>query len=121
VVLNLLNEFWDKVFIEFFYISILTAILLQTLLQITISIEHRVAEHFKFKPHFKHKVMRVFSTWAILFISKLIILKAISFSFGHSVTFGGPDHTRGLLIFIIVVIVIIATEQLFASIYKRLG
>ena len=32
VVLNLLNEFWDKVYIEYFYISVLTAVLLQAFL-----------------------------------------------------------------------------------------
>ena len=121
VVLNLLNEFWDKVFIEYFYISVLTAVLLQAFLQATIAIEHRVENYFKPKPHLKHKVLSIISRWAVLFISKLVILEAISRVFGHSVTFGGIEHIHGILIFITVVVAIIAAEQLFATIYKRLG
>lgn len=121
VVLNLLNEFWDKVFIEYFYISVLTAILLQAFLQATIAIEHRVESYFKPKPHFKHKVLSLLSRWAVLFISKLIILESISRIFGHSVTFGGIEHIHGILIFITVVVAIVASEQLFATIYKSLA
>ena len=46
-VLNLFNEYWSNVFIESFSISLLTALLLQVLLQATIAIEHRVANIFK--------------------------------------------------------------------------
>ena len=48
-VLNLFNEYWDYVFIEFFTISLFAAMLLQFLLQVTIIIEHRVANYFKSK------------------------------------------------------------------------
>jgi hypothetical protein len=48
-----------------------------------------------------------------------VILEAISFSFGDSVAFGGPVH--GLVAFIVVVIVIIAAEQLVTRIYRSLG
>lgn len=121
VVLNLLNEFWDKVFIEYFYISVLTAILLQAFLQATFAIEGRVESYFKPKLHIKHKVLSILSRWLVLVISKLVILEAISRVFGHSVTFGGIEHVHGILIFITVVVAIIATEQLFAMIYKSLG
>ena len=61
-VLNLFNEYWDFVYIEFFTISLLTAVLLQILLQVTIAIEHRVAGYFKSKTGLRAKVLRVLST-----------------------------------------------------------
>ena len=121
VVLNLLNEFWDKVFIEYFYISILTAVLLQGFLQITFAIENRVHAHFKPKQETKHKILGLLSRWAVLVISKLVILESISRIFGHSVTFGGIEHTHGIIIFVTVVAAIIAAEQLFALIFRSLG
>ena len=63
-VLNLFNEYWDYVFIEFFTISLFAAILLQFLLQVTIAIEHRVANYFKKKAGLRPRVMRGLSTWA---------------------------------------------------------
>ena len=42
---------------------------------------------------------RVFTTWLILFVSKLIILQAISLAFGDSVIFSGALH--GMAAFII--------------------
>ena len=119
VVLNLFNEFLDYVFIEFFSISLLAALLLQILLQVTIAIEHRVAEFFKDKPGARAKILRGLSTWAILFGSKLAILEAINISFGDSIVFGGPVH--GVIAFIIVVIAIIIAEQFMSWVYKSLA
>jgi len=118
-VLNLFNEYWDYVLIEFFTISLFAAILLQFLLQVTIAIEHRVANYFKKKAGLRPRIMRGLSTWAILFASKLAILEAINFSFGDSVTFSGPFH--GLVAFIIVVIAIIIAEKTFSWIYESLA
>jgi len=118
-VLNLFNEYWDYVFIEFFTISLFAAILLQFLLQVTIAIEHRVANYFKKKAGVRPRIMRGLSTWAILFGSKLAILEAINFSFGDSVIFSGPVH--GLVAFIIVVIAIIIAEQTISWIYESLA
>lgn len=118
-VLNLFNEYWDIVFIEYFSTSLLAAILLQVLLQITMVIEHRVANYFKEKSGLKAKVLRGLSTWAVLFGSKLVILEAINISFGNSVLFSGPIH--GLVAFIIVVIGIIIAEQIMLWIYRSLA
>jgi len=118
-VINLFNEFWDFVYIEIFSISLLTAVLLQVLLQITIAIEHMVSEFFKQKTGLSFKVMQVLTIWAILFISKLIILEAINYAFGDSVVFSGPVH--GLVAFIVVIIVMIIIEQLFTKIYRSLA
>ena len=119
VVLNFFNEYWDLVFIEFFSISLLAAILLQVLLQITMTIEHRIANYFKQKPGTSALIMRGLSTWFIIFSSKFIILWAIHICFGDSVLFHGPIH--GLVAFFAVVIAIIVTEQIFFKIYRSLG
>ncbi len=118
-VLNLFNEFWDYVYISSFSISLLAAILLQTLLQLTIAIEHRVASYFNKNPGLRARILRVLSAWAILFISKLVILEVINFSFGADVLFSGPIH--GVVAFIIVVIAIIVAEQTFAWIYRSMA
>lgn len=119
VVLGLFNEYWDLVFIELFSVTLLTAALLQLLLQLTMAIEHKVANFFSQMQGVKAKVFRGMSTWAILFVSKLIILKAISFAFGASVVFSGPVH--GLVAFIVVIVVIIIAEQLFNKVYRALA
>jgi hypothetical protein len=49
------------VYIEYFSISLLAAILLQLLLQITIKIEHHVVSFFKNKPGAAVKVLRLLS------------------------------------------------------------
>jgi hypothetical protein len=48
-ILNLFNEYWDYVTLSSFSISLVAAILLQLLLQITLNIEHKVAAYFKRK------------------------------------------------------------------------
>jgi hypothetical protein len=118
-VINLFNEYWSNVSIDGFSVSLLTALLLQVLLQATIFVEHRVANIFKGAANVKAKVLRVLSTWAILFISKLVILGAINIAFGDSVLFGGPLH--GLVAFIVVVIAIIIAEQVFLRVYRLLA
>ena len=118
-VLNIFNEYWDYVIIDTFSISFLTAVLLQLLLQVTIVIEHRIASYFKSKSGLRPKILRLFSSWIVLFISKLIILEAINFTFGSHVLFSGPIH--GLVAFIIVVIAILVAEQFIIRIYKSLA
>lgn len=119
VVLGLFNQYWDLVFIESFSITLLTAALLQLLLQLTLAIEHKVAHYFSKMEGVKAKILRGLSTWAILFVSKLIILKAISFAFGSSVVFSGAVH--GLVAFIAVIVAIIVAEQCFNKMYRVLG
>lgn len=118
-VLNLFNQYWDNVYIDNFTTSLLVAILLQILLQITVKIEHHVASYFKAKEGSKAKIQRAISTWAILFVSKLIILKAIDLLFHDNIIFSGMVH--GLVTFIVVVITIIAAEQLIIKINALLG
>jgi len=118
-VLGLFNQYWSLVYIESFSTALLAAMLLQVLLQITIAVEHRVANNFKDKPGAQAKIQRFLAAWAILFGSKLAILEAINLSFGNSVSFIGPVH--GLVAFIVVVLGIIFAEQLFSRIYRSLA
>ena len=118
-VLNLFDQYWDHVHIESFSVSLLAAALLQFLLQLTIALEHNVAEYFKKKDGLKHRIARGLSTWAILFISKLVILQAINFSFGDSVLFTGRVH--GLIAFIIVIIAMVIAEQSITKAYRALA
>ena len=118
VVLGFFNQYWDYVFIETFTIALLAAMLLQFLLQVAIKIEHYVADLLERKG-FTSKAHRAISAWAVLFVSKLVILEAINLSFGDSVEFSGPIN--GVVAFLTVVIVIIIAEQLIAWIYRSLA
>ncbi len=119
LVLNFFDEYWDNVVIESFTISVLVAILLQILLKFTIKIEHIVADYFNSKSGKFMKFMRYFSAWALLFISKLIILEAINKGFGDAVQFKGAWH--GVIAFIVVVMVMLVAEMFAAGINKKLG
>ena len=120
VVLGLFNQYWDLVFIETFTIAMFTAMLLQFLMQVAMKIEHMAADYFfGGKTGTRVKVMRGVSAWAIIFVSKLVILEAISLSFGDSVVFSGPMH--GVVSFIVVVTGIIIAEQAVMWIYRSLG
>lgn len=111
VVLNLIAEHWDKVYVSTFTVSLFAAILLQVLLKLTLELEHKVAGYFKQKSGHSAKVMRVLSTWTVLLVSKLIMLKAIDLIFGERLMFHGPRH---ILVFIAVVVAILAAEELVA-------
>jgi len=120
VVLGFFNQYWDLVFIETFTIAVFAAMLLQFMMQVAIKIEHIAADYFFEGKSGTHiKVMRGVSAWAIIFVSKLVILKALSIAFGDSVVFSGPVH--GVVSFIVVVLVIIIAEQAVMWIYRALG
>ncbi len=119
MVLGLFNEFWEYVVIDSFSIALIAALLLQVLLKLTLVLEHKVAAYFNKKTGTLPKVMRFLSAWAILFVSKLIILEAINYAFGDHVLFLGPYH--GIIAFIVVVIAILVAEGIISKIYKSLA
>lgn len=118
-VLNLFDEFWALVTIDPFSVSVLAAILLQVLLRATLMLEHRVAAYFNTKTGSLARFMRYFTAWLILFGSKFVMLGAIDFAFGDDVLFTGPLH--GVVSFIVVVMVMLAAEEITVRIYRRLG
>jgi hypothetical protein len=119
VVLGLFNEYWEYVILDSFSIALVAALLLQVLLKLTLIIEHKVATYFNKKSGVMPKVMRFISAWAILFVSKLLILEVINYAFGEHVQFLGPWH--GVVAFIVVVIGILVAEGIVRKIYKALA
>ena len=119
VVLNLFVEYWDKVHIDSFSISLLAAVLLQVLLQLTLKLEHGVAGYFKSKTGAVFKFLRYFTAWLILFGSKFVILYALHVAFGDAVQFSGPAH--GVVAFIAVIVAMLAVEELILRFYRRLA
>jgi len=118
-VLGFFNQYWEYVFIETFTIALLTAVLLQFMMQGALHLEHLAAHFFETKMGITSKAFRGISAWMIIFVSKLVILEAINLFFGDSVVFSGPIH--GVLAFIIVVIVMVIAEQSVSWIYRSLG
>jgi len=118
VVLNLFSEHWHYVSVDSFTLSLFAAVLLQALLKLTLVIESRVADYFNSKEGTLARVMRFVSAWAILFLSKFVILGAVYFTFGDSIAFSGPVH--GVIAFIVVVVVMLAAEEVMVRFYRGL-
>ena len=119
VVLNLFNEYWDRVWIATFTLSLLAAVLLQALLKATIALEHQVAVFFQNRPGALNTFLRFFGAWFVLFISKFVILEALSFVFGDSVRFEGAFH--GLVTLIIVITTMLIVEEAIVRMFRKLG
>jgi hypothetical protein len=118
VVLNLFDEYWSYVTIDSFTVSLIAALLLQVLLQLTLVLEHKVAAYFNAKAGAAAKTMRIFCAWLILFLSKFVILEALYFFLGDNIVFGGP--LNGVVALIAVVIAILAAEEAIIRFYRKL-
>jgi hypothetical protein len=118
-VINLFVEYWEHVSIDSFTISILAAILLQVLLKATLALEHRIALFFNRMSGAFARFLRLFCAWLVLFGSKFVMLGAINFAFGDLVLFTGPVH--GVVAFIVVIIAMLAAEELIVRFYRRLA
>ena len=111
VVLNVFVEYMDAIVIDSFTISIFTAVVLKILLDILTSVEHRVSHFFsKF-----HKVLGFLSMWAVLFLSKFVILEVIDIIFGDHVELGK------LLDVILLVLALMISRVLVQKAYDSLG
>ena len=113
-VLNLFVEYWDKIVIDSFTISLLAAVMLQIFLTLTVLLERRIANYFKAQSGKGAKVKRFFATWVLLAGSKFLILVAFDVVFGEHVEFGG------IIPFVVVVIGIVATESIITGISRAL-
>lgn len=82
-VLNLFEEYNPMVVIDSFTLSIFTAILLKLLLELILTLEHKISDVFK-----ANKVLRIFFVWLILFSSKFLILEFVNLVFGEHVALG---------------------------------
>jgi hypothetical protein len=119
VVLNLFNEYSDKVSIHSFTVSLLAAVLLQALLKATIALEHQVAVFFEDRPGALNTFLRFFGAWLVLFGSKFVILEALSFAFGDGVRFEGALH--GLVWLIVVVVTMLVAEEVIVRLFRKIG
>lgn len=114
VVLNLFVEFNGGVVIDSFTISIFTAVLLKALLALIIGFEHRVKGLFDAREGAVFGVAGVVATFAILFLSKFVILEAVDIVFGDEVELGG------LLNVIFLVVCLIGARMTLEAIFRRL-
>jgi len=118
-VLNLFDEYWTRVVVDSFTVSILAAILLQALLKATLALEHRVARYFSGRTGFTARFLRFLCAWLILFGSKFVMLEILDIAFGDSIEFTGPAH--GIVAFIAVVVGMLVAEELAVRVYRRLA
>ena len=110
IVLNLFVEYNTKIIIDSFTISIFTAILLKILLEIILTLEHKVSTVFK-----PYKVLRIFLVWLILFGSKFLILEVVDIVFGEHVELGKFVDV------IVLVIALMVAREIVQWIYLGLG
>lgn len=119
IVLGLLSQYWSQVSIANFSSGLIAAVLLQLMLQITVVSEHYAAKPFTGKTGSIWLAARLFTTWLILFVSKLIMLWAVGWVLGDDIIFLGAVH--GALAFIVTVIAMVVLEMLMFSLYGWLG
>jgi hypothetical protein len=117
-VLNLFAEYWDKVILTSFGVSLFIAFTLQVLLKLTLVLEDKISFYIKSNESLNKKASRIFVIWLILFISKLVILGILELFFSDSLIFEGIYH--GVITFIIVVAAILAAEYILSRIFHAL-
>jgi hypothetical protein len=115
VVLNLFVEFWDKVIIDSFVLSLLTAILLQLLLKLVLRLEQKSTAFFNARPGGFNKFMRWIAAWVLVFGSKFVMLWSVDVIFGDHVELGG------IVPFYVVIFSIIIAEYVITKIYYQLA
>jgi hypothetical protein len=117
-VLNLFAQHSRLVELTDFSTSLVAAVLLQLLLQATLTLEHHVAGYFTPRDGALWTFLRFFSAWLILFGSKFVMLGVIDRVLGERLHFAGPMH--GVIAFIVVIVAMLAAEELLARLYRRL-
>jgi hypothetical protein len=118
-VINLFDEYASNYFhISSFTASIVMAVILQILLVITIKIEHKIADFFKGKEGVINLILRILVTWALLFGSKIIMMKIVDLILGNKIEYYGPYH--GLGAFILIIIGMIIAENLLKKVFLSL-
>ena len=118
-VLNFFAEYWDKITITSFGVSLFIAITLQALLKMTISLEHRISDYIKSSESLDKKVIHIFSTWFVLFASKFVMLWVLQLLFGDAIVFAGAYH--GVITFIVLVMTILLAEYLILRLFEKLA
>jgi hypothetical protein len=115
VVLNLFVEYTSSVVIDSFAISILTAVLLKLLLVVITLAKKTVWRWAGSKGSRLHTLVGILGVWAILFLSKFVILEAEDLVFGDLVELGSFVDVMLLVAGLVV------TRELVRRIYLWLG
>lgn len=115
VVLNLWVEWSEAKTIDSFTISILTAALLKVLLDLITAAKGRVLDWTRRGEGRSRRVAGLFGVWAILFLSKFLILEAVDIVFGDRVTLGGFVDV------LLLAATLMLARQAIAFTYRRLG
>ena len=111
VVLNLFDEFSDRVHVASFSWSLLAAILLQTFLKSTHVLIQKIGVWFSTRHGSFMKFLRFFLSWLVLFLSKFLILEAIDLAFGDKVRFEGRMNGV-LMLYLVITVMVIAKEAI---------
>ncbi|MFN8519382.1 MAG: hypothetical protein U0667_08325 [Chloroflexota bacterium] len=114
-VINLFVEFAPGVIIESFSVSLLTAILLKLMLDATLGLKRRVASWFAGREGVVWKALLVASIWAILFVSKFVIIEVTALVFGDRVALGG------FFGIVVLILAMMGARQLLGWVYGRLA
>jgi len=115
VVLNLFVEYVQAVVIESFSVSVVTAVLLWLMLGAIVRLERRVADYFRRKTGVLPRVLRYVCVWAILFVSKFVILEVVAFVTAGRAVLGHFFEV------VAIVLALMAAEALLSWIYRRLA
>ena len=118
-VLNFVAEYWDKVTIASFTVSLFIAITLQILLKMFMALEERIADLMKSNDALNKKAIRILTAWLILLVGKFVILWILQVIFGDAIVFAGAYH--GVITFILVVVAILVCELILTRIFRSLA
>ncbi|HZC53679.1 MAG TPA: hypothetical protein VE441_14435 [Mycobacterium sp.] len=89
VVLNLFVEYFPKVLVESFTLSLLTAVLLKAVLEVVVVVEKRVKARFRQAATGAGKLIAGVLLWLVLVGSKFLVLEVVDVVFGSRVSLGG--------------------------------
>ncbi len=90
-----------------------------TLVDLTVSLEHRISGYLKSSESLDKKVIHIFSTWFVLFASKFVMLWVLQILFGDAIVFAGAYH--GVITFIVLVVTILLVEYLVLRLFEKLA
>jgi hypothetical protein len=115
VVLNLYVEYSPAKVIDSFTISILMAVLLKVLLSLITAGKSSVWRWARSKGSSAYTIVGALGVWAILFLSKFLILEAEDLIFGDHVELGGFVDVM------LLAATLLAIREVIQRIYVRLG
>jgi hypothetical protein len=114
VVINLFVEYAPGVIIESFSTSLLTAVLLKLMLDATLGLKRVVMQRLGQREGTGWRVATVAAIWAIMFLSKFVIIEVTALVFADRVQLGG------FLGIVLLILAMLGTRQVMGLIYHRL-